>query len=129
MLEQGNNKRTTIYVNYKGEKRTLISVLRENGIKNNYSTYRSRFLKGWDLEKTINTPVRTSYREITLRAILDYFSKNKDIISIPKLSKKINLSASSIYKYLNDAEFIRILETNNIERIKGVGLRCKETIS
>lgn len=127
--EQGSNKRTTLYINYKGEERTFISVLRENGIKNNYSTYRSRLLNGWDIEKVIKTPIRTSYREITLRAILDYFSKNKSIISIPKLSKEINLSRSSIYRYLNnDTEFVRILETNNIERIRGMGLRCKETI-
>lgn len=130
LLEQGDNKRTTIYVDYKDEKRTLLSVLRENGIKNNYSTYRSRFLKGWNLEKTINTPIRTSYKEITLKAILDYFSKNEGTISIPKLSKEINLSATSIYKYLrDDTEFVHILEINNIERIKGVGLRCKEMIS
>lgn len=126
LFEQADNKRTSIYINYNGEKRTFMSVLREKGIKNNYSLYRSRILRcGWDIEKAIKTPIRTSYRKIILNAILDYFSENKDMISIPKLSEKINLSASSIYKYLHDPEFIRILETNNIIRVKGVGLECK----
>jgi len=53
-IEQGNNRRNTIYVVYEGEKIALKMLCRKLGL--DYERMKSRVRMGWDILKAINTP-------------------------------------------------------------------------
>lgn len=118
--EQARNKTTTVYVEYKGETRTLVSVLEENGIKNNYSTYRSRILKyGWDLDRTIKEPIRTNLKKEALNKLLNYFKEvNINKINIKEFCEKNNINCNTFRGYLSTPSFMSILNKNNIYKIE-----------
>lgn len=109
--EQNRNKSTTVYVDYNGERRTLVSVLNENGIKNNYSFYRSRVVRyGWDIDKAISTPSVSKMKSNTISALINKIKETG------KVNKKqfSNEYSSQIYKYLRDQDVKQILSINNI---------------
>lgn len=118
--EQARNKTTTVYVEYKGETRTLMSVLEENGIKNNYSTYRSRILKyGWDLERTIKEPIRTNLKKETLNKLLNCFREvNTNKINIREFCENNNVNCSTFRRYLSTPSFMLVLNENDIYKIE-----------
>jgi primosomal protein N' len=70
--EQAKNRRTNIYITYKGE--TMIIADWARRLKISRQSVRYRLEKGWDIESIINTPFKYSNR---------YDKKNK-IIRTPK---------------------------------------------
>lgn len=54
--EQGNNRRTNTIIVYNGVKYTLSQLADKAGL--NYSTFISRYSRGWDINKIMNCPVR-----------------------------------------------------------------------
>lgn len=54
--EQQANKSNSKYVNYKGEKRLLMELASEFNIR--VGLVHTRLYQGWDIEKTLSTPVR-----------------------------------------------------------------------
>ena len=52
---QMNNTRRNVFVTYKGERKTLSQWADSAGIR--YSTFMSRYGRGWGFERIINTPV------------------------------------------------------------------------
>jgi hypothetical protein len=52
------NKRNTLYVNYKGRKRSLTLLLKEKRVFQHYSAIFSRIQRGWNPERAIDTPIR-----------------------------------------------------------------------
>lgn len=54
--EQARNKRNNIYVRYKGQHRLLIELSEICCV--NFNVLKGRIDLGWDIEKTLNTPVR-----------------------------------------------------------------------
>lgn len=56
LREQGINKSTTKYIEYKGIVKTISDWARCSGI--NPGTFRDRLRRGWSIEEALNTPVR-----------------------------------------------------------------------
>lgn len=56
--ENSNNKDTTFYVVYQGNKVSLKVLLREKGIIERYDTIRSRIIRGKDHDEAVDTPIR-----------------------------------------------------------------------
>lgn len=54
--EQQGNKRNNVYVVYNGERATIAEWARRTGLT--HSTIRCRLLRGWDVERTLTTPMR-----------------------------------------------------------------------
>lgn len=52
------NRRNTYTVNYKGKEEPLMLILDKKGLKDKYTTIRSRIKRGWDIERAIETPIR-----------------------------------------------------------------------
>lgn len=62
--EQGRNTRRNVFINYKGEDKTIAEVAEILNI--NYRTlYYRIFAYGWPVEKAINTPVNITHRRKT----------------------------------------------------------------
>ena len=118
VAEQNRNKTTTVYVNYNGEKKSLMSVLKENGIKNNYSVYRNRICRyGWDIEKALSTPIRTHIKKESIDKLLNYFNNNENKkVDIKDFCKENDLNIHTFRSYLSDKEFMDILNKNNVYR-------------
>lgn len=116
--EQNRNKTTTVYIDYNGEKRTLMSVLKENGIRNNYSTYRNRICKcGWSIEKAISTPIKTHLKKESIDKVLSFFNNGENNkIDIKQFCKDNNLNLYTFRSYLSKKEYMDILNKNNIYR-------------
>lgn len=57
MVRQERNKRNTIYLTYKGEKRPLADWADTIGVK--WKTLYSRWKRGWSDERILNTPIKT----------------------------------------------------------------------
>lgn len=55
--EQNNNTRVNIYLTYNNRTLTLSQWAKELDLK--YSALQSRLARGWSVEKTLNTPIRT----------------------------------------------------------------------
>lgn len=53
-----NNKETTFYVIYNGEKKPIKFVLEDLGLSDNYNTILNRIKRGWNHQKAIDTPIR-----------------------------------------------------------------------
>lgn len=60
-LKQANNKRDTIYLTYKGERKPISDWAREMGVKR--STLATRKYKGWSDEEILKTPIRKDPRK------------------------------------------------------------------
>lgn len=58
--EQANNTRRNTFVEYDGVEYTLSQLADKAGL--NYSTFMSRYSRGWDIDKILNCPVR-KYRK------------------------------------------------------------------
>lgn len=115
VAEQNRNKTTTIYVEYKGETRTLSSVLHENGIVNNYSVYVNRITRyGWDIDKTLKEPIRTKLKIDAINKVLQYFHEGNTILNKKDFCAKHNIGLSSFYRYLKDDTIQKILRDNDI---------------
>lgn len=116
LKEQARNKRTTIYIEYKGEKRTLLSVLEENGIRNNYNAYRDRIVRyKWDIERAIREPIRTNFKRDSLNKLLNYFKNNNvNKVNIREFCNDNNINTSTFRGYLQDESFRLTLRKNNI---------------
>ena len=56
-LEQQNNRRNNILIEYKGDTKTLSQWSRKLGI-NVATLYKRIFINNWDIEKSFTTPVR-----------------------------------------------------------------------
>lgn len=54
--EQGNNRRTSLIIEYNGSKKTLAQWCRELGLK--YPAMQSRLSKGWPVNKAFETPTK-----------------------------------------------------------------------
>lgn len=54
--EQQGNKRNNVFVVYHGEKATIAEWARRTGLT--HSTIRCRLRRGWDVERTLTTPMR-----------------------------------------------------------------------
>jgi len=61
--EQMNNRRVNVFLTYKGETRTLAQWADTLGIC--YSTFMSRYDRGWSIERIATTPVREYGKEDT----------------------------------------------------------------
>lgn len=57
---QNRNRRNTVWVIFKGERRVRAEVFEEIGLS--YSTYKGRIRKGWGTEKALTTPTRNQGR-------------------------------------------------------------------
>lgn len=55
ILQQANNKRNCLYIEYNGERKTAEQWAKEYGLLG--ATLRNRIKKGWTAEKAITTPV------------------------------------------------------------------------
>ena len=53
---QARNKRNNIYIKFNNQTKILADWAKQFGIAPN--TFRYRYLKGWDIEKIINTPIK-----------------------------------------------------------------------
>lgn len=61
-----NNRDNTLFVNYKGERIPLKLLLERLGLINHYSSIRTRMIRGWNVEKAIDTPIKKG----------NYYTKN-----------------------------------------------------
>lgn len=115
VVEQNRNKTTTIYIDYQGERRTLSSVLHEKGIANNYPLYVQRIIRyGWDIDKAINEPVRTSIKKQTIEAILHYFASDNNYLDKREFCVNNGINLATFRRYMCDKEVQNILICNNI---------------
>jgi hypothetical protein len=55
--EQSNNRRSSRYLEYNGESKTLVDWSRDTGIKQ--TTIGERLRRGWTIEQALETPVGT----------------------------------------------------------------------
>lgn len=55
--EQNRNRRTSMYINYMGETKTLVEWCEELGLK--YKTIQFRLAHGWTVERAFNEPSKT----------------------------------------------------------------------
>ena len=53
-----NNRYNTYFVCYNGVSRPITILLRELGLFDKYNTIRGRILRGWPIEKAIDTPIK-----------------------------------------------------------------------
>ena len=60
--EQANNTRRNTFVKYDGVEYTLSQLADKAGL--NYSTFMSRYSRGWDIDKILNCPVRKYRRAV-----------------------------------------------------------------
>lgn len=118
--EQARNKTTTIYINYKGERRTLLSVLEENGIRNNYNVYRDRIVRSnWDIEKAMQEPIRTHLKKDSLNTLICYLKNNNiEKINIKEFCENNNINVNTFRGYMQNPSFVKILNQNGIYKRK-----------
>ena len=57
VIESVNNRRNTFYVNYKNKEISFMLLIRKKGLYCHKDAIRSRILRGWNVEKAINTPI------------------------------------------------------------------------
>ncbi len=57
-IENVNNRDNTIYVTYEGKKESLSLLLRRLNRHKDYATIRGRIHRGWDIERSLNTPIK-----------------------------------------------------------------------
>lgn len=60
--EQANNTRRNTFIEYDGVEYTLSQLADKAGL--NYSTFMSRYSRGWDIDKILNCPVRKYRRAV-----------------------------------------------------------------
>lgn len=58
-LEQANNQKSNVKVTYKGETYNISQLMRKLGMYTKSGVYYSRLKRGWSVERTFNTPVKT----------------------------------------------------------------------
>jgi hypothetical protein len=58
VTEQNRNKRKSIFVTYKEQKRSLSEICDENNKSADYQTIAERVRRGWEVEKALSTPIR-----------------------------------------------------------------------
>jgi hypothetical protein len=56
MSEQGNNRRTCVYVQYKGTRKTVTEISEELGV--NREIVYPRLKRGWDIDRALNSPIQ-----------------------------------------------------------------------
>lgn len=56
MKTNNRNKRNTVLVEYRGERKPLIEIAEKKGI--NIKTVKTRIKRGWSVEKALETPVK-----------------------------------------------------------------------
>lgn len=61
MAEQGCNRRSCVFVEYNGERKTLAEWSRITGLT--HATIRGRLLRGWDVESAFTTPPKRKKRK------------------------------------------------------------------
>jgi hypothetical protein len=93
---QANNKRTSVYVEYGGEKLTLTQWSNRLGGKPNLVRHRI-LIYGWDEIKAITTPVVEKEYKITDEQVREIYNlKKSGQMQTMALSKKYNVSEDTI---------------------------------
>src|ERR1039458_4876959 len=111
LIEQHNNRRDNVFLEYKGERLTVAQLSRQEGV--NYDVLLSRINRGWDVEKAIITPVKQfniTPKKIT--KILPKYEYRKELLTINQIADKYQLSYITIVKWIKKGMVItEIIDT------------------
>lgn len=61
-IEQANNKRNTIFVEYRGKTMSFMDAVRLSGTSVHFHTIKNRLHLGWSVDRAIDAPLRGSHR-------------------------------------------------------------------
>lgn len=64
-IDQNRNRTVAVWVLWKGERRHVVDLAEEFGLKAH--TLRTRLRKGWEVEKALTAPLRKTKREFTVK--------------------------------------------------------------
>jgi hypothetical protein len=100
-VEQGANQRTNRFIEHDGERLTLAQWSRRTGLSKH--TIRRRLIKGWSIEKTLNTPLHATRKNQLNASKL----KEADVLDIrasdlpaSELAKQFGVTVDNIYAIL-----------------------------
>ena len=94
--EQGNNRRTCVYVTINGETKTVVEWCRITGIK--VSTAFSRIERGWNVEEAVTKKARSKFvlsKGDVLYIKKNYIAGSKEF-GVKPLAAKFNVSIQTI---------------------------------
>lgn len=101
-IEQSNNTRKNVFIEYNGEKLTLAQWSEKLGI--NKQTLKTRYNQGWSIEKMFST----TNSKMTENVKLKILELNKQDYTLKQISEQVGFSQQAISKYLKKKN-----ETNN----------------
>lgn len=112
-FEQARNKATSIWVEFNGERDTLINFCRRLDL-DYHAVFLRIYRRHWDIDKALSTPLYKDYS-------IEY---NNKVWNLKGLSKEIGVSFYTLKKYYlkNDCDIYKA-----IEKIKEKGL-CKQKV-
>ena len=84
---QANNKRNNIFLEFNGEKKTLSEWSKKAGI--NYFCLRSRYLKGWNIERMLTEKTNKGQNNLVLSKKVDQYDLQDNFIKTFPSTKEV----------------------------------------
>lgn len=92
ILEQNNNRRDNVVLEFGGQSKTLSEWAREKGL--NYKTLLMRLELGWPLDEAFHKPISSDRR---FKRTTTYLTVNGETLSVGEWSRLVGLSIQTIH--------------------------------
>lgn len=118
-VEQGNNRRTCVYITINGERKTLSEWCEKTGISR-YTAY-SRIRRGWEPERAVTEKEKSGKKlsEKDVRYIKKHYNAKVPKYNKESLAKRFNVSGSTIEAIIGGRNWKSVtteIGTNRITR-------------